>query len=61
MLAPCWALHASLLAEPGVGTGAAFVRLRAGTSGYSDKAWKGSFYPERLPDRETLGYYAARA
>ena len=44
----------------GVGTGAAFVRLRAGTSGYSDKAWKGSFYPERLPDRETLGYYAAR-
>ena len=45
----------------GVGTGAAFVRLHAGTSGYSYKPWKGSFYPERLPDREMLGDYAARA
>ena len=29
-----------------------------GTSGYSYKQWKGSFYPEKLPDREMLSYYA---
>ncbi len=31
-----------------------------GTSGYSYKEWKGSFYPEDLPDREMLSYYAER-
>jgi uncharacterized protein YecE (DUF72 family) len=30
----------------------------AGTSGYSYKQWKGSFYPEKLPDREMLSFYA---
>jgi uncharacterized protein YecE (DUF72 family) len=29
-----------------------------GTSGYSYKEWKGSFYPQKLPDREMLNYYA---
>jgi uncharacterized protein YecE (DUF72 family) len=29
-----------------------------GTSGYSYKQWKGNFYPEKLPDREMLGFYA---
>jgi len=29
-----------------------------GTSGYSYKEWKGNFYPEKLPDREMLGFYA---
>jgi uncharacterized protein YecE (DUF72 family) len=29
-----------------------------GTSGYSYKQWKGSFYPEKLPDRDMLSYYA---
>jgi uncharacterized protein YecE (DUF72 family) len=29
-----------------------------GTSGYSYKQWKGSFYPAKLPDREMLSYYA---
>jgi len=29
-----------------------------GTSGYSYKEWKGNFYPEKLPDRELLGFYA---
>jgi uncharacterized protein YecE (DUF72 family) len=32
--------------------------LRAGTSGYSFKEWKGSFYPADLPDRQMLPYYA---
>jgi uncharacterized protein YecE (DUF72 family) len=36
------------------------MRLRAGTSGYSYAAWKGSFYPEKLPAKEMLSYYAAR-
>lgn len=34
--------------------------LLAGTSGYSYKAWKGSFYPEDLSSDEMLGYYAGR-
>lgn len=32
--------------------------LRVGTSGYSYKEWKGNFYPEKLPDREMLSFYA---
>jgi uncharacterized protein YecE (DUF72 family) len=32
--------------------------LRVGTSGYSFKEWKGSFYPEDLPDKKMLPYYA---
>ena len=31
-----------------------------GTSGYSYKEWLGSFYPEGLPAKAMLGYYAAR-
>jgi uncharacterized protein YecE (DUF72 family) len=34
------------------------VKLRAGTSGYSYKEWKGNFYPEDLPAAEMLAYYA---
>jgi uncharacterized protein YecE (DUF72 family) len=34
--------------------------LRAGTSGYSFKEWKGVFYPADLPDREMLAYYSSR-
>lgn len=34
--------------------------LRVGTSGYSFKEWKGSFYPADLPDKQMLPYYAAR-
>jgi len=33
-------------------------KLFVGTSGYSYKEWKGSFYPEKLPDREMLPFYA---
>jgi uncharacterized protein YecE (DUF72 family) len=32
--------------------------LLVGTSGYSYKQWKGNFYPEKLPDRDMLGFYA---
>src|SRR5260370_33601542 len=32
--------------------------LRVGTSGYSYKEWKGSFYPQKLADREMLSFYA---
>lgn len=31
-----------------------------GTSGFSYKDWKGPFYPEGLPDKDMLAYYAER-
>jgi uncharacterized protein YecE (DUF72 family) len=31
-----------------------------GTSGYSYKEWKGNFYPDDLPDKEMLHYYAGQ-
>jgi uncharacterized protein YecE (DUF72 family) len=31
-----------------------------GTSGFSYKEWKGTFYPPDLPDRQMLPYYATR-
>ena len=34
--------------------------IYVGTSGYSYKEWKGSFYPEKLPANEMLAYYAER-
>ena len=36
------------------------MRVLIGTSGYSYKPWKGSFYPEDLPDAEMLRFYASR-
>ncbi|HET6362223.1 MAG TPA: DUF72 domain-containing protein [Gemmatimonadota bacterium] len=36
------------------------MRLWPGTSGFSYKEWKGSFYPEDLPDAAMLGWYAER-
>jgi len=36
------------------------MEIRTGTSGYSFKEWKGSFYPEKLPAAEMLSYYAER-
>ncbi|MGD8279310.1 MAG: DUF72 domain-containing protein [Gemmatimonadota bacterium] len=32
--------------------------LRAGTSGFSYDEWRGSFYPQDLPSREMLRFYA---
>jgi uncharacterized protein YecE (DUF72 family) len=36
------------------------MQLYVGTSGYSYKEWKGSFYPEKIPAKEMLSYYATR-
>ena len=36
------------------------MKLRAGTSGFAFKEWKGPFYPEELKDDGMLGYYAGR-
>jgi uncharacterized protein YecE (DUF72 family) len=36
------------------------MHVLAGTSGFSYKEWKGSFYPEDLPAAEMLAYYAGR-
>jgi uncharacterized protein YecE (DUF72 family) len=36
------------------------MTIRAGTSGFSYKEWKGSFYPEDLPAARMLEFYASR-
>jgi uncharacterized protein YecE (DUF72 family) len=36
------------------------MTLRIGTSGYSYKEWKGTFYPEALKANEMLAFYAQR-
>src|SRR5215208_141325 len=37
----------------------AHMTLYVGTSGYSYKEWKGSFYPEKIAPNEMLSYYAS--
>jgi len=34
------------------------ARVLVGTSGFSYPAWRGAFYPEDLPARDMLGFYA---
>jgi uncharacterized protein YecE (DUF72 family) len=34
------------------------MQFIVGTSGYSYKEWKGIFYPEKLPQKDMLSYYA---
>jgi len=36
------------------------MNLRVGTSGWSYKEWRGSFYPEKMKEAEMLPYYAER-
>jgi uncharacterized protein YecE (DUF72 family) len=36
------------------------MRILVGTSGWSYKAWKGSFYPPKLPAEDMLRFYASR-
>jgi len=36
------------------------MNLHVGTSGYSYKEWKGTFYPEDLPDKQMLRFYGER-
>jgi uncharacterized protein YecE (DUF72 family) len=34
------------------------MQVMIGTSGFSYPAWRGGFYPEKLPETKMLGYYA---
>lgn len=36
------------------------MQVHVGTSGFAYKEWRGSFYPEKIKDREMLGSYAER-
>src|SRR5215475_14589775 len=36
------------------------MNFYVGTSGYSYKEWKGTFYPEDLPDKAMLRFYGER-
>ena len=36
------------------------MRLWVGTSGFAYKEWKGPFYPEKLPQKGMLEYYASQ-
>ena len=36
------------------------TKLYVGTSGYSYKEWKGSFYPDKIPAAQMLSYYSSR-
>ena len=36
------------------------MKLRAGTSGFAFKEWKGSFYPDDLKDDGMLGFYSRK-
>jgi uncharacterized protein YecE (DUF72 family) len=36
------------------------MRILVGTSGWSYKEWKGSFYPEKLPAEDMLRFYSSR-
>jgi uncharacterized protein YecE (DUF72 family) len=36
------------------------MRVQVGTSGFAYKEWRGSFYPEKIRERDMLRYYAER-
>lgn len=36
------------------------MEIYVGTSGYGHKEWKGKFYPEKIPARDMLRFYAER-
>jgi len=36
------------------------MKIHVGTSGYAYKEWKGKFYPEKIPPKEMLRFYAGR-
>ena len=36
------------------------MQILTGTSGFSYTAWRGAFYPDKLPEAQMLGYYAER-
>jgi uncharacterized protein YecE (DUF72 family) len=34
------------------------MKIYTGTSGFAVKEWKGKFYPEKIPPKEMLHFYA---
>ena len=44
-----------MLSGPGV-----TMRIHVGTSGFAYKEWRGSFYPEKMKEKDMLRYYAER-
>lgn len=36
------------------------MKIHTGTSGFAYKEWKGKFYPEKIPPKEMLSFYAQR-
>lgn len=36
------------------------MKLRAGTSGFAFKEWKGPFYPAKMKDADMLGFYSTK-
>ena len=36
------------------------MQVWVGTSGYSYTAWKGTFYPDKLPNKEMLSFYGSK-
>ena len=36
------------------------MRVHVGTSGFAYKEWRGSFYPEKMKEKDMLRYYAER-
>jgi uncharacterized protein YecE (DUF72 family) len=36
------------------------MRIHVGTSGFAYKEWRGSFYPEKMKEKDMLRYYAER-
>ncbi len=36
------------------------MKIYTGTSGFAHKEWKGKFYPEKIPPKEMLHFYAGR-
>src|SRR5438067_3178528 len=36
------------------------TRAHVGTSGFSYKEWRPSFYPEKTPEKQFLAYYASK-
>ena len=36
------------------------MQILTGTSGFSYTAWRGSFYPDKLPESKMLAFYAGK-
>lgn len=43
-----------------LGASGVSMRVHVGTSGFAYKEWRGSFYPEKMKEKDMLRYYAER-